>query len=288
MLRWLKRHFYRRPRALPRWWRSPDRYLLRYETRWALRWLRRPAGIFWLIFPIGYGVLAKLYIHRSGIFFVGLFALWLWLVQTRTFAVNSEQRLHDFAMSRFKPHHFWPALLMAPILITMIVFSIYWGVFVFPIIVELAIKVLFFDQGVMHAMTMFSLGCLTLAAFIFYMIFVFQFVAAATAHVSSRCRKNPSIVSLLISCLGLLIALYLRLLLAILLLITVWAACGHLYFDRHPSMVPVVITPVAVLALVAILQYLSRVHSKAIIDLRSVEFSEIYRERLEGTEDHGR
>lgn len=128
--------FNRRRRALRRWWRMPDQYLLRRETRWAVRWLTRSAGIWWLIAALG---LAAMFVYAFlpaslnwefevflayCIFMVSLLGLWLWLMIQRAYLFSADQQLEDIASARFKPLQLWPGLLAAPVLIPSLLFIV--------------------------------------------------------------------------------------------------------------------------------------------------------------------
>lgn len=226
MMRRLRRYLWRRPRALPRWWRMPNQFLLRYETRWALRWLRRPAGIFWLLFPSFFWLLNKgfgfmpwdetmlgyvssgMYMHKVSIFSLILTVLWVWLMRKRMFLTLSPQRWQDLALTPLQGRHLWPGLMAAPVLIPMAVIVIQFSAFlILPLLIEIIVK-LFLQPltTLVYAMVSFILVSALLALF-------FVFLFAATTHIASRCHQNPTLVQIAKSCVGYYLLLGFRLLL---------------------------------------------------------------------------
>lgn len=191
----------------------PDQFLLRYETRWALRWLGRPAGIFWLLFPAiywlfkkGLGILpwdespigylsSNIYMHSATIFLIVILTLWIWLLYRRTFVMLRPIRRQELVLTPMEGKHLWPGLLAAPVIVPVIILLVYWTLLLaLPTLVDIARifneprKMIDLAAGIVLMIVLF--------------VFFFLLFVAATAYVANRCHMNPSLPHILVACIG--------------------------------------------------------------------------------------
>ncbi|MEN6627776.1 MAG: hypothetical protein ABFD69_16235 [Candidatus Sumerlaeia bacterium] len=226
MKHWLRKYFYRRPRAIPRWWRMPEQFLLRYEVRWSIRWLTRWPGIVWLLFPIVFISTAKLCrimsttaglvgevamrlsANRLWVFFFVMFLLWLWLLQHRTFVMFSRHRLEDLVLTCFSGRHFWPAFLVAPVLIPgFVVFQFIAGLVAVDIAanaskafsLEYLNRITAPDVVLYNVLLNHAFAAMILLALTWVLLLC---IYALTARMAVKCQKEPSIPTLTMSFIG--------------------------------------------------------------------------------------
>jgi len=98
---------------LAAWYSDPENELFRREISWARRWLFMGRGRKWLF----------LFVLVS---FTGLlgwiiqFGMWFHLLQSRTFEFFRKERLQDVLMTRLDGRNLWPALIAAPVFVTLV------------------------------------------------------------------------------------------------------------------------------------------------------------------------
>lgn len=116
---------------LAQWYHHRDQELYRRETRWMLRWLRRPPGVLSLIAYGGLVLAAGFFADRyvigdpqfglswraifgllAGMLLIGL---WIHIFRWRTLGPLQKDRLPDLLSSSVAPRVLWPGLLGAPI-----------------------------------------------------------------------------------------------------------------------------------------------------------------------------
>lgn len=170
------------------WVSLPEQELLRRELRWTRLWFRRSLGLaFSLIFlllgvVIGYcrtagsgspraDRLESFFIVASGALAIGL---WVYLIESRTLLPLTRPRARELLMTSIDASALWPGLLVAPILIPTLHFSIlYAGVLGAEVIATL--------PGARDPLPMFAGALSALFLTMLRLAFLLAFLSAVSA-----------------------------------------------------------------------------------------------------------
>lgn len=187
----------RRIRNFRRWLRLPDQDLLRHEVRSAKTWLFGWGGLAWLLMPLlikllvvglsssespaynqqpgqSAALFAATITVRNFILLFTIAMLWLGLMRQRTFLTSSRQKMHDLALSAYTGRQFWPALIVAPVLI--------------PAALMFVDALLDLPRLVTGTFVIRELVVFEIFLFVFKLIVLVLF----TSQIAARCFANPS------------------------------------------------------------------------------------------------
>ncbi len=119
--RWLRRRvlvarvFFRQPIA-------------HHEWRWTLRWLRSPHGLILcalalFAYPLHIGLSTYVFQVKYRYMLLALLLLWAHLMRRRCFILNQPDRLRDLVLAPLHNRDLFPALLIAPVVIPLVLGS---------------------------------------------------------------------------------------------------------------------------------------------------------------------